>query len=138
MDGLVHHENAGAATVMPAATVNAGPPAPNLRGFSRVAKACKTRSEAAAALYATLCKICTDNGDDPLAEVDLLDPDETHSGWWEVWYEGHPEALDHWAESLEINGDWGYFNAVNSFAVTLCPPSADNVDVPNHVRGELV
>jgi hypothetical protein len=62
--------------------------------------------------YATLCKICTDNGDDPLKEVDIRGPDETHTGWWEVWYEGHPDALEYWADGFDARGEWGYTSCV--------------------------
>jgi hypothetical protein len=133
MDGSLQSEGASSAAgaagaeVTRTAAAQSGPLEPSLDGFSRVARACKTRSEAAAALHAALCKICADNGDDPACEVSLRGPDETHTGWWEVSYDGHPEALDNWAESLKARGDWGRVQAVNTVAVAFCPPSAKNM-----------
>jgi hypothetical protein len=116
-----------AATVHPA-TEYADPLEPVLSALSRVAETCRTRSEAATAVYAALCKICTDDGEDALVEVELRDPDETRSGWWEVWYEWHPEELDHWADSVHIRGRWGYARAINRCAVAFCPRAADDID----------
>jgi hypothetical protein len=119
---------AESAATVHTATVHADPLEPDLSALSRVAKTCRTRSEAAAAVYAALCKICTDDGDDALVEVELRNPDETRSGWWEVWYEWHPEKLDHWADSVYIRGRWGYARAINRCAVAFCPRAADDID----------